>query len=145
MTDNDTSATDKIVKAAKDLGLPPKAEEYIRSADKTITEVVHKAAVFADENREKLAGYVDENRGKLAEYVEKAGAFVDEKTEGKYHDKVSKAQDAANSAVAKLATHRDAAAAETASDAAGDFTPPSAVGEDEPSTTGSTDEGTPTP
>ena len=86
------TVADQIIKAAKDLGLPPKTEQYIRSADQAVTEAVHKAATYADSNRETIAGYVD-----------KAGAFVDERTSGKYHDKVTKAKAAASAGVAKFA------------------------------------------
>ena len=86
------TVTDQIVQAAKDLGLPPKTEHYIRSADKAVTSAVQKAAAYADSNRDTLAGYVD-----------KAGAFVDERTGGKYHDKVTKAAAAAATGVTKLA------------------------------------------
>lgn len=158
--DKGGSATDKIVQTAKDLGLPPQAEDIIRSADKAISEAVHKAAALADENREKFAGLVD-----------KAADFVDEKTEGKYHDKVAKAKDAANSAFAKFAEHGadhsgdtttpgdTAAAGDTPTGdtaAAGDaptgdaaatpaedaptFTAPSSVGEDAPAQRSSTGE-----
>lgn len=151
-TDKGGSATDKLVQTAKDLGLPPQAEEIIRSADKAITDAVHKAAAFAGENREKFA-----------EYVDKAGDFIDEKTEGKYHDKVAKAKGAATSAYTKFAEHgadhstdtttdttpsedgpaagsqsEDAASVSATEDAPA-FTAPSAVGEDalaEPASTG---------
>ena len=86
------TVADQLIKAAKDLGLPPKTEQYIRSADKAVTEAVHKAATYADSNRDTIAGYVD-----------KAGDYVDDRTNGKYRDKVTKAKAAASAGVDKFA------------------------------------------
>lgn len=49
----------------------------------------------AEELKDKAASLVHDNADKLHEAVENVGDFVDEKTGGKYADKVDKAQDAA--------------------------------------------------
>ena len=40
-----------------------------------------------------------------AGYVEKAASFVDDKTKGKYSDKIAKAQDSAKNAVGKVSSN----------------------------------------
>jgi len=89
------SMRDKLIQKAKDLGLPAKSEDVIRSADKAVTDAKAKAATYADENRDKLGGYID-----------KAGQAVDERTQGKYSDKVAKAKEAAAKGVDKVAEQR---------------------------------------
>lgn len=116
------TVADKIVKAAKDFGLPPQSEEVIRSADKLITEAVHKATDYVAEHRETIDGY-----------VEKVGAFVDDKTDGKYHDKVRKAQDAADDALSRFTSTPDPTSTPDVSaspDEAAGFHPPTSVGEE---------------
>ncbi|NHB85898.1 antitoxin [Tessaracoccus sp. HDW20] len=49
-----------------------------------------------------LGGLAKEHEQKIEEGIEKAGDLVDEKTEGKYADKVDQAQDFANEQLDKL-------------------------------------------
>ncbi|WP_297747278.1 antitoxin [uncultured Tessaracoccus sp.] len=57
-----------------------------------------------DDIKNKVAG---QDPDKLREGVEKAGDFVDEKTDSKYADKVDKAQDFANDQLDKLGGKND--------------------------------------
>lgn len=83
--------TDKIKAKAAELGLDTKAQLA----------------------KEKAAAAADGNRGKIADAVQKAGATVNEKTGGKYADKVAKAQGAAMSGVDKVAASGTGAASTT--------------------------------
>jgi len=64
-----------------------------------VTEAAHKAF---DQIREQAASLLSENRGKVVEIIDKATAAFDEKTEGKYHDKVAKAKASFASGLDKL-------------------------------------------
>ena len=72
-----------------------KAEKVAAELDKVAHEAKDKAAQLADENR-----------GKIRENLDKAGAKIDERTEGKYADKVAKAKDTVVGGVDKLAEQR---------------------------------------
>lgn len=54
-----------------------------------VTEAAHKAF---EQIREQAATLLAGNRGKVDDIIDKATAAFDEKTEGKYHDKVAKAK-----------------------------------------------------
>lgn len=54
-----------------------------------VTEAAHKAF---EQIREQAATLLTGNRGKVDEIIDKAATAFDEKTEGKYHDKVEKAK-----------------------------------------------------
>ena len=81
--------TDKLKAKAAELGLDEKAQLA----------------------KEKAAAAADGNRGKIADAVQRAGATVNEKTGGKYADKITKAQDAAMTGVDKVAATGTAAGA----------------------------------
>ena len=83
---------DRLVGAAKELGLPPKTEEVIRKADDFIADAVQSVGTFTGERREQIS-----------EFLDKAEKTIDEKTDGKYADKVGKARAQAEKGVAKLA------------------------------------------
>ncbi|CCH68783.1 hypothetical protein BN10_1180003 [Phycicoccus elongatus Lp2] len=87
--------TDKLIAKAKELGLPPQTEDFLRQADLAVTEAVQKAGTYTDENRDKISAALD-----------KAGRAVDEKTQGKYSDKIAKARLQAEKGIAKLAEQR---------------------------------------
>jgi ElaB/YqjD/DUF883 family membrane-anchored ribosome-binding protein len=72
-----------------------KAEKVAAELDKVAHDAKDKAAELADENR-----------GKIRENLDKAGAKIDERTEGKYADKVAKAKDTVAGGVDKLAEQR---------------------------------------
>ena len=89
--------TDKLRAKAAELGLDQKAQLA----------------------KEKAAAAADGNREKIAEAVQKAGATVNDKTGGKYADKVAKAQDAAMTGVDKVSA--TGAATGAAGTTTGDF------------------------
>jgi flagellar hook-basal body complex protein FliE len=60
---------------------------------------------------DKLKGLVKERETQIRTAVDKAGDFVDDKTKGKYHDKIAKAGEKADQAIDKV-TDKQAAAAE---------------------------------
>lgn len=92
---------DKIKAKATEMGLDEKARE-----------AKEKAAEAAGQNRDKVEGMVG-----------KAGQAINEKTDGKYKDKVSKAQDAALKGVDKIAeqSEQGAAASGAPASTSGDF------------------------
>lgn len=67
--------------------------------DKTILD---KAKELATDIKDKVTGYVGENEEKIHGAVEKTGDFIDDKTKGRFTDKIDKAQDAAKNAVTKI-------------------------------------------
>lgn len=71
-----------------------------------VAEAVHKA-------KDATTSAANEHRGKVHDMVDKAAATVDEKTQGKYSDKVAKAKGAAHSGFDKVA---DAAPGRSADD-----------------------------
>ncbi len=72
-----------------------KAEKVAAELDKVAHDAKDKAAELADDNR-----------GKIRENLHKAGAKIDERTDGKYADKVAKAKDTVAGGVDKLAEQR---------------------------------------
>lgn len=51
---------------------------------------------------DKLKGLVSQNADKAEGIIDKAGDMIDEKTDGKYADKVDKVQDMAKDAIDKI-------------------------------------------
>lgn len=78
--------------------LRAKAEQL--GVDKAVKQAVDKAAELAANNRNTVSSWVD-----------KAGKVVDEKTSGKYHDTIVKAQHGVATGVDKLASRHPATAA----------------------------------
>ncbi|HET7398193.1 MAG TPA: Rv0909 family putative TA system antitoxin [Intrasporangium sp.] len=113
---------DKLKHKAEELDLPHKAEELADAAAKA-----------AHQAREKAGELAHQNRDKVGEVLEKATKAIDEKTEGKYHDKVVKAKESVVKGVDKLAEQRPgpAGAAGAAAGAAGAQASPGA-GSDTP-------------
>lgn len=91
--------TAKAKAKAEEWDVQGKAEKLASEVEKVAHEAKDKAAQLADENRDKVAGALD-----------KAGAKLDERTEGKYGDKIRKAKEQVNKGVVKLAEQRPAAA-----------------------------------
>lgn len=92
------SFLDKIKQKAEDLDLETKAKELAEAAAKAAQQAKEKAGEIAHEQRDKVE-----------EVLDKAGHAIDEKTEGKYHDKVAKAKDTVVKGVDKIAEQRVAA------------------------------------
>lgn len=88
---------DKAKAKAKEWDIEGKAEKVASEVGKAATEAKEKAAVYADENRDKVSGALD-----------KAGAKIDERTEGKYADRIAKAKKQVSKGVDKLAEQRPA-------------------------------------
>ncbi len=86
------SFMDKMRQKAEELDLEEKAEQLSEAAAKAARQAKEKAAKLADENRDKVGSALD-----------KAGAAIDERTDGKYADKVAKAKQQVTKGVDKLA------------------------------------------
>lgn len=94
-TPSDKPFADRLVAAAKELGLPDKTEEVIRKADEFVSDAVASAGTFTEERREKIS-----------EFLDKAEHAIDERTDGKYADKVAKARAQAEKGIDKIAEQR---------------------------------------
>jgi hypothetical protein len=110
------SFMDKLKKKAEELDLETKARQLQESATQAAKQARVKAGDYAAQNREKIDGY-----------VETATTKIDEKTEGKYADKVAKVREHVDRGVDKVAeghtsgptTATGAAAAAGATDVTG--------------------------
>lgn len=60
--------------------------------DTKLSQITETAAAVLATAKEQGGSLVHDNRAKIDELIEKATAAIDEKTEGKYHDKVEKAR-----------------------------------------------------
>jgi hypothetical protein len=60
--------------------------------DAKLTQLGETAAAIMQTAKEQAASLIQDNRAKVDELIEKATSAIDEKTEGKYHDKVVKAK-----------------------------------------------------
>lgn len=99
------SMFDKLKQKAAELGLPEKTEQLQEAATKAAHQAKEKAGDLAEQNRDKVTGALD-----------KATQVIDEKTDGKYHNQVTKATGAVSKGVDKLAEqgkHAGPAASET--------------------------------
>lgn len=63
--------------------------------------IFDKAKQFVSEHADDAERLIAENKDKIKDGIEKAGDFIDEKTGGKYADKVDQAQNAAGDFVDK--------------------------------------------
>lgn len=109
------SFLDKIKQKAEELDLEQKAKDLADAAAKAAQQAKEKAGEIAHEQRDKVE-----------EVLDKAGHAIDEKTEGKYHDKVVKAKDSVVKGVDKLAEQRVAAPGEGVTDEPGPYFDPDA-------------------
>jgi hypothetical protein len=87
--------TRKVKQKAVDWDVQGKAEKLAAEVDR----VAHEA-------KDKAAEYADDNRGKIREGLDKAGAKIDERTEGRYSDRLAKAKDTVSGGVDRLAEQR---------------------------------------
>ena len=85
----------KVKQKAEEWEVQSKAEKLAAEVDR----VAHEA-------KDKAAEYADDNRGRFRESLDKVGAKIDERTDGKYHDKVAKATQKLDEGVGKLAEQR---------------------------------------
>jgi hypothetical protein len=109
------SFLDRIRRKAEELDLDTKARELADAAAKAAQQAKEKAGEVAHEQRDKVEQVLD-----------KAGQAIDDKTEGKYHDKVAKAKDTVVKGVDKLAEQRVVETAEGAVDEPGPYFDPDA-------------------
>jgi ElaB/YqjD/DUF883 family membrane-anchored ribosome-binding protein len=109
------SFLDKMRQKAEELDLDTKARELADAAAKA-----------AQQAREKAGEIAHEQRDKVEEVLDKAGRAIDDKTEGKYHDKVVKAKDTVVKGVDQLAQQRPIAPGEGAVDEPGPYFDPDA-------------------
>ena len=86
---------DKLKNKAEELDLPGKADRLANAATTAAKQAREKAGELADENRDKVEGVID-----------KAGAVINERTEGQYASKVAKAKQQVRKGVDKLAEQR---------------------------------------
>lgn len=89
------SFLDKLKKKAEELDLKTKADQLAEQAK----EAAHQA-------KEKAGELAHENRDKVGDLVDKAGAVIDDKTGGKYTDKITKAKEQVAKGVDKVAEGR---------------------------------------
>jgi hypothetical protein len=101
---------DKVKQKAEEYDLQGKAEQFADAVEKTTKDAVEKAGEVAHDNR-----------GKVTSGLDKVGDRIDQRTDGKYHDKVAKAKNQVTKGVDKLAEQRADGA--TGKPAAGE-TPP---------------------
>jgi len=85
----------KVKAKAEEWDVQGKADKLAAEVDKVAHEAKDKAATYADENRHKVASGLD-----------KAGAKIDERTEGRYSDKIGKATEQVAKGVDRLAEQR---------------------------------------
>jgi len=93
---------ESLRKAVDDLDLDRRLDEFGKFAQKTYDGVRAQVGTLTHDNREKVDGW-----------VAKATTLVDERTDGKYHDKVAKFSAALGTGLDKVAEQRpDAPAAD---------------------------------
>ena len=66
-----------------------------------------KAKTALTQAKDKAADLADKNSDKIEQAIEKSGDFLDQKTKGKYADKIAKGKDAAEGALDKLDGKKD--------------------------------------
>ncbi len=106
---------DRVKQKAEQYDLQGKAEQFADVVEKTTKDAVEKAGEVAHDNR-----------GKVTSGLDKVGEKIDQRTDGKYHDKVAKAKGTVTKGVDKLAEQRAAGTA-PGKPAAGE-TPPATPG-----------------
>ncbi|MEI2779409.1 MAG: antitoxin [Tetrasphaera sp.] len=107
-----SNLNDNLKKTIDDLDLDRRVQELTQLAHKTVADLKAQAGNLAHDNREKVDAW-----------VAKAGAAVDQRTDGKYHDKVEKFGIAVGNAVDKVAEKR-AAGSTSDADVTDGWTPP---------------------
>ena len=75
----------KAKSKAQEWDVEGKAEKFTSEVDR-----------IAHEARDRAAQYAHENRDRVRETLDKAGAKIDERTAGRYSDKISRAKESLN-------------------------------------------------
>jgi len=86
---------DKLKSKAEELDLQGKADRLVDAAIRA-----------AQQSREKIGELADENRDNVERVLDKAGAAIDERTEGKYAVKITRAKQRVSKGVDKLTAQR---------------------------------------
>lgn len=92
MSQNQTFA-DRLAAKAEELELQRKATELADAVGKLAQSAFEQAKTYTADHRDSVEGFLD-----------KAAAKVDAQTDGKYHDKVTKARGAASEGLNKFAS-----------------------------------------
>ncbi len=87
--------SEQIRQKSEEYDIPRKAHELSEHVDAYVAQAVGK-----------VGDLTHKNRGTIEGFLEKAAKTVNDKTEGKYADKVAKAKDAAHKGVGKLVEQR---------------------------------------
>ena len=77
-------------------------------AQEVAKEVAEKAKDVATGLKEKVSDFVGEHEDQIHSSIDKTGDFVDDKTKGRFSEKIDKAQDAVKGAVHKVGATDDA-------------------------------------
>ena len=113
--------TETLKTKLDELKLERRIDELTVATEKVVKRAIEHAGELAHDNRDKVATLLD-----------KAGAAIDEKTDGKYRDQFDKVRAQVVTGVDKLAAKRPAAAAADADDlarATDEGMPPAAAAE----------------
>jgi len=102
-----STITETLKTKLDELDLDRRLDELTRATEVAVKKAVAHAGDLAHDNRDKVATLLD-----------KAGAAIDEKTDGKYRDQFDKVRAQVVTGVDKLAAKRPAAAAADADDLA---------------------------
>ncbi|MGH9213975.1 MAG: antitoxin [Acidimicrobiales bacterium] len=106
-------------------------KSFLDKAQEVAKDVAEKAKDVATTAKEKVSGYVGDHEDQIHSRIDKTGDFVDDKTKGRFTEKIDKAQDAAKGAVTKIGASGDEPEPEAAAPAQ-DETPPADTTNDEP-------------
>jgi pyridoxine 5'-phosphate synthase PdxJ len=118
----DTEHEDKgLVDKAKDVAetLKEKVTAFVDEHEDDINKAKDKTKEVAETIKEKVSAFVGDHEEQIDNAIDKTTGFVDEKTKGRYSEKIDKAQEKAKDAVSKLADAGDGAAAADATPDAG--------------------------
>jgi hypothetical protein len=77
-------------------------KSILDKAQEVAKDVAEKAKDVASTAKEKVSTFVGEHEDQIHSSIEKTGEFVDEKTKGRFSEKIDKAQGAAKDAVKKI-------------------------------------------
>jgi uncharacterized protein YjbJ (UPF0337 family) len=98
MANDDQSIFDKAKDALGDVTGKITGRDDAAKGD----SLLDKAKGVAGDLKDKVSDLVDKHDGKIDSAVDKTADFVDDKTGGKFSDRIGKAKDAAHGAVNKL-------------------------------------------
>lgn len=127
----DTEHEDKgLVDKAKEVAetLKEKVTAFVDDHEEDITKAKDKTKEVAETLKEKVSSFVGDHEEQIDSAIDKTTGFVDEKTKGRYSEKIDKAQEKAKDAVSKIADAGDGSDAADAAPA-GELSEPGPAGE----------------